>query len=110
MAGRATVGGMGRRFTLEVPVETPDGFGGVVRSFQPGPRLWGAMTLLSGGERVRAGRPETSVTHRITFRACAAIQDGMQLALGLRRFRIASAADPDGRGREVVCLVEEIRT
>ena len=110
MAAPSSIGDRGRRFTLQVPVEAPDGFGGVVRSFQPGPRLWGAMTLLSGTERVRAGRAEAAVTHRATFAARAGIQDGMQLSLGLRRFRIASAADPDGRGRELVCLLEEIRT
>jgi head-tail adaptor len=32
----------------------------------------------------------------------------MRLVSGLRRFAIRSAADPDGTGRELVCLVEEI--
>lgn len=104
-----SLGERGRRFTLELPIETPDGFGGAIRTFQPGPRLWGAMEMLSADERVRAGRPEAVVTHRITFRARAGLSDGMQLTLGLRRFRITSATDPDGRGRELVCLVEEMR-
>jgi hypothetical protein len=32
----------------------------------------------------------------------------MRLALGPRCFAIRSAADPDGRVRALVCLVEEI--
>lgn len=104
-----SLGERGRRFTLQLPIETPDGFGGAIRSFQPGPLLWGAMEILSADERLRAGRPEAVVTHRITFRSHPGLLDGMQLALGLRRFRITSAVDPDGRGRELVCLAEEIR-
>jgi head-tail adaptor len=52
----ATIGERGRRFVLEVPLETADGFGGVVRSYQPGPQLWGALEMLAGAERIRAGR------------------------------------------------------
>lgn len=104
-----TIGERGRRFTLEMPVEAPDGFGGVVRTFQPGPRLWGAMRMLEAGERQRAGRAEAAVTHRVTFAWRTGIADGAHLILGLRRFRIQAAADPDGARRQLVCLVEEVR-
>jgi len=32
----------------------------------------------------------------------------MRLVRGLRRLAIRAASDPDGRRRELVCLVEEI--
>jgi SPP1 family predicted phage head-tail adaptor len=102
------IGARGRRFVLEVPREVPDGFGGVVRSFAPGPQLWGAIEMLSGAERVRADRPEQAVTHRVTLRYRADVNGAMRLASGLRRFAIRAASDPDGRRRELVCLVEEI--
>jgi SPP1 family predicted phage head-tail adaptor len=105
----ATIGERGRRFTLQLPVETPDGFGGVLRTFQPGPLLWGAMRLVGDGERRSADRPAESVTHRVTLPWRDGIADGSQLTLGLRRFRIRSASDPDGSRREMVCLVEELR-
>ena len=103
------IGERGRRFTLEVPIETPDGFGGVLRSYQAGPRLWGAMELVSAAERVRGGRPDEVVTHRVTLPFRPDVDERSRLTLGLRRFRVRSAADPDGRRREIVCLVEELR-
>jgi head-tail adaptor len=45
-----------RRFVLELPVESPDGFGGVVRTYAAGPQLWGAIETIRGDEQVRAGR------------------------------------------------------
>ncbi|WP_375458416.1 phage head closure protein [uncultured Enterovirga sp.] len=107
MRARPSTGRRGRRFTLELPLETPDGFGGVVRTYQPGPQLWGAMELLSGSERFRAGREEGLATHRLTFPFRDGVTAAMQLTLGVRRFRITHAGDPDGRRRALVCLVEE---
>jgi SPP1 family predicted phage head-tail adaptor len=93
---------------LEVPLESPDGFGGVIRTYAAGPELWGAIELLRGDERVRAGRPEEAVTHRVTLRYRDGVTAAMRLVRGLRRFAIRSAADPDGTRRDLVCLVEEI--
>jgi SPP1 family predicted phage head-tail adaptor len=106
---RLPIGARSRRFVLELPLERPDGFGGVVRSFAPGPQLWGAMEMLSGAERVRADRPEQSLTHRITLRYRDGVTGAMRLTSGLRRFSIRAASDPDGSRRDLVCLVEEIR-
>lgn len=107
MNGRRTIGQRGRRFTLELTLETPDGFGGVLRSYQPGPRLWGSMELLTTRERVQAGRLDTNVTHRVTLPYREGVQPDERLVLGARRFRIRSADDPDGRRDRLVCLVEE---
>jgi SPP1 family predicted phage head-tail adaptor len=49
------------------------------------------------------------MTHRVTMRHRDGVTEAMRLLLGLRRFRIRSAADPDGTRRELVCLVEELR-
>ena len=102
------IGARARRFVLELPVESPDGFGGVLRSFAPGPQLWGAIEMLSGGERHAAGRPEQAVTHRVRLRYRAGVTAAMRLTAGTRRFAIRAAADPDGSARELVCLVEEV--
>ena len=103
-----SIGARGRRFVLEVPLESPDGFGGVIRTYAAGPQVWGAIELLRGDERVRAGRPEQAVTHRVTLRYRDGVTAAMRLTRGLRRFAIRSAADPDGTRRDLVCLVEEI--
>jgi SPP1 family predicted phage head-tail adaptor len=102
------IGARGRRFVLEVPLESPDGFGGVIRTYAAGPQVWGAIEMLKGDERVRAGRPEQAVTHRVTLRYRDGVTAAMRLSRGLRRFAIRSAADPDGTRRDLVCLVEEI--
>ncbi|NNM72651.1 phage head closure protein [Enterovirga aerilata] len=106
---RKPIGSRDRRFTLELPLETPDGFGGVIRTWQPGPLVWGAIEHLSASERSRADRAEAAITHRVTLRHREGVSERMRLLLGPRRFRIRSAADPDGSRRELVCLVEEIR-
>lgn len=106
---RTRIGARRRLFTLDLPQETPDGFGGVIRAWQPGPRLWGAIEALGLDERERAGRPEETVTHRVRLRHRADLDGRMRLTLGARRFRIRAATDPDGARRETVCLVEEIK-
>ncbi len=103
-----TVGGRGRRFTLELPLESPDGFGGVIRTYQAGSRLWGEIEMLSAAERARADRQEGVATHRLTLRYRDGVTAAMRLTLGLRRFRIRHAGDPDGRRRALVCLLEEM--
>ena len=105
---RTSIGARRRRFVLEVPRESPDGFGGVVRTYAAGPLLWGAIEAVGGGERFRAGRPEQAVTHRVRLRFRDGVTAAHRLACGPRRFRIASASDPDGARRELVCLVEEV--
>lgn len=104
-----SIGARARRFVLEMPLERPDGFGGVIRSYALGPQMWGAMEMLSGIERVRADRPEQALTHKVTLRYRDGVTAAMRLVSGLRRFAIRTASDPDGSRRELVCLVEEIR-
>jgi SPP1 family predicted phage head-tail adaptor len=103
-----SIGARARPFVLELPLETPDGFGGVIRTYRAGPQLWGALEMLSAGERSRADRPEQAITHRVTFRYRDGVTGAMRLASGLRRFAIRAASDPDGTQRDLVCLVEEI--
>ena len=107
-SARPTIGARGRRFILDLPRETPDGFGGVVRSFEPGPALWGSIEALRAGDRVRADRTESAATHRITLPFRPDVTGANRLSLGPRRFRVAAAFDPDGRRRSLVCLAEEV--
>ncbi|QFU17083.1 phage head closure protein [Microvirga thermotolerans] len=103
------IGARSRRFVLELPLERPDGFGGVIRSYAPGPQVWGAIEMISGTERQRAGRAEQALTHRITLRYRDGVTGAMRLTAGPRRFAIRAAADPDGARRDLVCLVEEVK-
>jgi SPP1 family predicted phage head-tail adaptor len=103
------IGARARRFVLELPQENPDGFGGVIRTFAPGPQVWGAMEMLSAEERLRGDRSEQAATHRITLRYRDGLSGAMRLTLGTRRFAIRATSDPDGSRRDLVCFVEEVR-
>ena len=105
---RVPIGARRRRFVLERPVEEPDGFGGVVRRYVPGPLLWGALETLGTPDRVRGGRLDAVETHRVRLAYRADVTPAMRLSAGPRRFAIRAAGDPDGRGRELVCRVEEL--
>jgi SPP1 family predicted phage head-tail adaptor len=102
------IGARARRFVLELPLETPDGFGGVIRTYAPGPQLWGAIEMVYQAERQLAARTEEAVTHRVRLRWRDGVTGAMRLACGPRRFRIKAATDPDGAKRDLVCLVEEM--
>ena len=102
------IGARRRRFILELPLESADGFGGVIRTYAAGPQLWGAIEIMRGDEQVRGGRAEQTVTHRVRLRYRDGITAAHRLTCGPRRFQIRTAADPDGMRRELVCLVEEV--
>ena len=102
------IGARARRFVLELPLETPDGFGGVIRSYAPGPQLWGAIEMVHQAERERAASTEQAVTHRVRLRWRDGVTGAMRLSCGPRLFRIKAATDPDGGKRDLVCLVEEV--
>ena len=102
------VGALRRRLLLEAPVETPDGAGGQLRSFEAVAAVWAQVEWLSGDERWRGGRPEQAVSHRITLRWRAGVDAGQRLRDGQRLFDIKAVGDPDGGRRRLVCLVEEV--
>lgn len=102
------IGARRRRFVLERPVEEPDGFGGSLRRYVAGPLLWGAIEAVGTPERIRGGRADAIVSHRVRFAFRAGLAPPMRLACGPRRFAIRAAVDPDGRRRDLVCEVEEL--
>jgi SPP1 family predicted phage head-tail adaptor len=102
------IGARARRFVLELPLETPDGFGGVIRTYAAGPQLWGALEMVHQAERDLAASSEQAVTHRVRLRWRDGVTRAMRLSCGPRRFRIKAATDPDGAKRDLVCLVEEV--
>jgi head-tail adaptor len=93
---------------LEAPVETPDGAGGFNLSFAPLGAVWAGLEWLGGEERWREGGFEQAGRWRVTLRWRAGVTAGMRLRDGARLFDIRAAADPDGGGRRLVCLCEEI--
>jgi SPP1 family predicted phage head-tail adaptor len=111
MSAASKAGGLARlrrRLVIEAPVETPDGAGGVERSFAPFGALWGQVEWQRGEERWLASRPEQAGSIRITCRARSGLHAGMRFRDGERCYDIKALGDPEGDGRRLVCLCEEV--
>ena len=105
---RPPLGARRRRFVLERPVEEPDGFGGVLRRYVAGPVLWGAIVPAGLVDRPQGGRTDALPAYRVTVRGRPALDPTMRLVAGPRRFAIRAVSEPDARGRDCVCHVEEL--
>jgi SPP1 family predicted phage head-tail adaptor len=90
---------LNRRLTLEAPVETPDGAGGVTRTYQAVVTLWASVIPVSARSQSEAERLGGAVTHRISLRFTADITTRHRFRDGSRIFRILSLRDRDGRKR-----------
>ncbi len=100
-------GSLDRRLILEVPVETPDGSGGVARSYEAVATLWGSLTPVSARFGVEGEQAGASVTHRIVIRTGPELTTQHRFRLGGRVFAIAAFRDADGRGRFIDVSAQE---
>jgi SPP1 family predicted phage head-tail adaptor len=100
-------GELRHRLTLEEPVETPDGAGGVTRGYATLTTLWAAVTPVSARGSVEAQSLAAEVTHRIVIRAGPQLTTRHRLREGTRIFRIVALRDRDGSGRFVEIHAEE---
>jgi SPP1 family predicted phage head-tail adaptor len=90
-------GRLNRRLALEAPVETPDGVGGVTRSYQTIATLWASVEPAAARETVEAGALGAAVTHRIRIRFSPDITLRHRFRDGARVFRIVSLRVRDAR-------------
>lgn len=102
------VGALRARLILEVPSETPDGVGGVLRGFAPAATLWARIETLRGQEAFAAASLGQTLTHRVTLRFHAGLDASMRLRLGARLFAIRAIIDAEERRRVLACLCEEL--
>jgi SPP1 family predicted phage head-tail adaptor len=101
-------GRLNQRLTLEAPIESADGAGGVARSFETVATLWAEVTPLSAARVFEAERLCARITHRIGIRFSPGITTRHRLRDGDRVFRIVSLRDRDGRRRFLQIEAEEI--
>ena len=102
-------GALSARLTLEQPVETPDGQGGVERGFSALATLWALIEPVVARADEAAGTLPVTVTHRIWLRRRGDLAGGMRLRKGARLFAIRTFRDPDETGRYTLCDCEEIK-
>jgi SPP1 family predicted phage head-tail adaptor len=100
-------GRLNRRLVLEEPVETPDGAGGVTRTYAAVTTLWAEIVPLSARGDVVAASLGAALTHRILVRAGREITTRHRLHQGARIFRIVTVREQDGSGRFLEIHAEE---
>lgn len=101
------IGEMRHRLKLEAPLASPDGGGGVTRTWSLVAEVWGAIRPVSGSESFEADGLRGRVSHEIWIRHRAGVVPEMRFALGARIFEIRAVIDSAGRHRFLRCLVEE---
>lgn len=111
MAGKRVIdpGAFSVRLTLEAPVDTPDGQGGVERVFSALAGVWAHIEPVVARADEAAGTLPVTVTHRIRLRRREDVSGGMRLRKGTRVFAIRTFRDPDETGRYTLCDCEEIK-
>jgi SPP1 family predicted phage head-tail adaptor len=100
-------GELNRRLVLEAPVETPDGAGGVTRSYTDVTTLWAAIRPAGAEGDIVAAASGATVTHRILIRARSELTTRHRLREGSRIFRIVALRDQDGTRRFTEIAAEE---
>jgi len=101
-------GAFNRRVAIEAPVETADGAGGVVRSYEAVARAWAEIAPASARDISLASIHSQVVTHRVFMRAEWPLSLRHRLRFGHRVLRIVSLRDADGSGRFHDIRAEEV--
>jgi SPP1 family predicted phage head-tail adaptor len=99
-------GELNRRLELREPVETPDGVGGVMRTYTFVAQLWAKVEPVSARRVFVADAAIAPITHRIIVRRRSALTTRHCLADGTTIYRIVTIR-PDATRRFLVIGAEE---
>jgi SPP1 family predicted phage head-tail adaptor len=103
------IGDLRFRLTIEAPVETDDGAGGVARAWEAVGDVWAAIEPLSMDEKTIADRETALLKYRVTLRKRGDLSAANRFRFGSRLLAIRALRDPDERGEFLECLIEEER-
>ncbi len=95
------------RITIEQPVDTPDGSGGISRSWQEVAVLWAEILPLRGSERLRAMQLTSNVSHRFRIRFKTGITSAMRISWNSKIFNIQAVLDTRPQSGMLELLAEE---
>lgn len=96
------------RLVVEQPAETPDGQGGVVRSYAIAATVWASLTPLRATEGVSADARGAAVSHRIIVRSNLTLTMRHRFREGDRVFTIAGIRGAGDRRFLVIDAVERV--
>lgn len=92
---------------IEVVTETPDGMGGITKSWATWKSVRAAIWPISGKELIEAQKLEAKLTHRIRIRYLSGLTPKHRIKLGSRIFKIHSVINFNERNREIEIMAEE---
>ena len=91
------IGALNRRLEPEAPVETGDGAGGVVRTYEAATTLWAQVTPVSARGDIAADSLGAVTRFCIVIRPLSGIGTRHRLRDGTRVYRIVAVRESDGR-------------
>lgn len=103
------IGDLRFRLTIETPVESDDGEGGVARGWSAVGDIWAAIEPLTMDEKTITDRDTPLFKYRVTVRHRSDLSQANRFRLGSRILMIRAVRDPDERGEFLECLAEEER-
>lgn len=99
---------LNKRVTIEAPVETPDGAGGLARSFSAVATVWARFEPSGGTEVIEATCEAQRLGYRVTIRRRAGLTAGHRLNRGGRLFDVHAVEDHEEWPHLLVLSVREI--
>lgn len=81
------------RLSLQQEVQTADGAGGYIRTWQTLADLWAEFQAVTGKEILIAGKLQSEVSHKITIRYRTGVTAGMRLVYDSRIFDIKAVVN-----------------
>jgi SPP1 family predicted phage head-tail adaptor len=90
-------GDLNRRLALEAPVETDDGSGGVMRSFEAVTTLWAHVAPLGGRADLAAGSLGAALRHAIVIRYRGDVTTRHRFTEGARVYRVIAVRESADR-------------
>lgn len=100
---------MRARVTIQSRTIAQDALGQAIESWSTVATVPADVRMASGGERVVSGADQelATITHVVRMRYRDDVTPLARFLHGERTLDIESAVDPDGRGRELVCMCVE---
>jgi len=102
-----SAGRLRHRVRVDVPVETPDGAGGLTVVWTPLATVWAEICPQQAREAVTAQQVEARTTHLIRLRYRFDILPTMRVVFGTRTFAIRGVLDDGERRRYLTLFCEE---
>jgi SPP1 family predicted phage head-tail adaptor len=105
---RTSIGHRRNHLALETLAETATPLGGATLGWQNVATLWGAVEMNGGRETEEGGQAIGPRTGRVTLPFREGIDARHRFRLGGRVLEITAVFDPDGRRKQIICLVREV--